>query len=50
MKELVGSFHRSGQSRKEFAQAHGLTEGKLQYWIKKFSAKPLESAGAPQVS
>ncbi len=37
MKELAGS----GQSRKEFIKAHGLTEGKVQYWMKKFSGKPL---------
>ncbi len=42
MKELVGSFHRSGQSRKEFAMAHGLTESKLQYWIKKLSLEPVD--------
>ena len=47
MKALVGSFHRSGQSRKEFSKAHGLTESKLQYWIKKFSEKPMETAGVP---
>ena len=37
MEELVSSYHSSGQSQKDFAKAHGLTEGKLHYWIKKLS-------------
>ena len=40
MKELVSVFLNSGQSQKEFAEAHGLTKGKLHYWVKKFSESP----------
>ncbi|KAA1242779.1 hypothetical protein [Aquimarina sp. RZ0] len=41
MEELVSSYHSSGQTQKDFAKAHVLTEGKLHYWIKKLSV-PLE--------
>ena len=37
MSTLVSAFFNSGQSQKEFAEAHGLTKGKLHYWVKKFS-------------
>lgn len=37
MESLVCSYHSSGQTQKDFAKAHGLTEGKLHYWIKKLS-------------
>jgi len=37
MKELVSAFLTSGQSQKEFAESHGLSKGKLHYWVKKFS-------------
>ena len=42
MKELVCSYHSSGQTQKDFAKAHGLTDGKLHYWIKKFSTPVVE--------
>jgi len=37
MGKLVEEFRASGQSRKAFARAHGIKEGKLQYWISKFT-------------
>jgi len=46
MRKLVSLYHISGQSQKSFAQSHGLTEGKLYYWIKKFSKKELSSPEA----
>lgn len=42
MRKLVKQFKGSGQSQKEFAKVHGLTEGKLHYWISKLS-KPQPS-------
>jgi transposase-like protein len=43
MHKLVSAYHNSGQSQKTFAQAHGLTEGKLHYWIKKLSKESIPS-------
>ena len=37
MKPLVLKYHSSRQSRKAFASAHGISEAKLTYWIKKIS-------------
>lgn len=37
MKALVLAYRESGQTRKTFAWAHGISEPKLTYWIKKFS-------------
>lgn len=37
MRKLVSLYYNSGQSRKSFANSHGVTESKLYYWIKKFS-------------
>lgn len=37
MRNLVSLYQSSGQSQKAFAKSHGLTEGKLYYWVKKFS-------------
>ncbi len=48
MRKLVSAYHSSGQSQRSFAQAHGLTEGKLHYWVKKFSKEPSTGPqGAP---
>ncbi len=47
MRKLVSLYQSSGQSQKAFAQAHGLTEGKLHYWIKKLSKEFIPS---PQTS
>lgn len=44
MEELVTSYHSSGQTQKDFAKAHGLTEGKLHYWIKKLSTPVVEES------
>lgn len=37
MKALVLEYRKSGQTRKAFAQAHGISEPKLNYWLKKSS-------------
>jgi len=37
MKSLVLEYRSSGQSRKAFAQAHEISQSKLDYWIKKLS-------------
>jgi transposase-like protein len=37
MKPLVKQYHKSGQTRKAFASVHGISEPKLDYWIKKLS-------------
>lgn len=37
MKVLVSQYRVSGQTRKAFALAHGISEPKLDYWIKKMS-------------
>jgi len=37
MHKLVKEFEASGQSRREFAAAHGIKEGKLHYWISKLT-------------
>ena len=47
MRKLVSAYHSSGQSQKTFARSHGLTKGKLHYWIKKFSK---QSPTASQVT
>lgn len=47
MHKLVSAYHNSGQSQKAFAQAHGLTKGKLHYWIKKLLK---ESIPSPETS
>lgn len=44
MEQLVSSYHSSGQTQKNFAKAHGLTKGKLHYWIKKLSTPVLEES------
>lgn len=44
MHKLVSAYHNSGQSQKAFAQSHGLTKGKLHYWIKKFSKESIPSS------
>jgi len=45
MRKLVKQFEDSGQSRREFASAHGIKEGKLHYWISKLT-KPQVSDSA----
>jgi hypothetical protein len=42
MHKLVKEFRDSGRSQKEFAAAHGLSEGKMHYWVSK-----LARAGRP---
>lgn len=37
MTKLVALYKESGQSQKEFAVSHGVSEGKLHYWITKIS-------------
>jgi len=44
MRKLVDEFSVSGQSRKAFAAAHGIKEGKLQYWISKLTASKKETS------
>lgn len=47
MKPLVAQYHESGQTRKAFALAHGISEAKLIYWIKKLSkSTPKNKQGA----
>jgi len=43
MHKLVKQFRDSGLSQKEFAASHGLTTGKLHYWVSK-TARPERSA------
>lgn len=45
MQKLVKEFRDSGRSQKEFAAAHGLTPGKMHYWVSK-TARPERSATA----
>ena len=37
MRKLVKEFHTSGLDQKQFAEANGISKGKLHYWIKKLS-------------
>lgn len=39
MASLILKYRSSGQSRKDFAAAHGMSESKLGYWLLKFSKK-----------
>jgi len=48
MLKLVKEFRQSGQSQKEFSSLHGLTEGKLNYWICKFEKS--QSEDSPSVA
>ncbi|MCM4156149.1 MULTISPECIES: IS66 family insertion sequence element accessory protein TnpA [Christiangramia] len=36
MRKLVDNYYESGQSRSSFARNHGISKGKLCYWIQKF--------------
>ncbi|UAB85905.1 helix-turn-helix domain-containing protein [Zunongwangia sp. SCSIO 43204] len=36
MCKLVTSYYESGQSQTAFARAHGISKGKLSYWVNKF--------------
>ena len=49
MGKLVKEYGQSRESQKSFAAAHGLSEGKLHYWIKKLSrpSKVLPPASEP---
>ena len=38
MQKLVLQYQSSGKSQKSFALVHGITEGKLHYWLRKLSA------------
>lgn len=44
MLKLVKEFNESGQSQKAFSSLHGLTEGKLNYWICKFKKSQFEGS------
>ena len=44
MQKLVTSYYESGQSQSTFARAHGISKGKLCYWIQKFPRKPAEKS------
>ena len=50
MKVLVRQYHSSGQSRKVFASAHGISEAKLTYWIKKLSKSAPKHKKSPPAS
>lgn len=39
MRKLVASYYESGQSHSVFARTHGISKGKLSYWIDKFPKK-----------
>ena len=39
MRKLVASYYESGQSQSVFARTHGISKGKLSYWIHKFPRK-----------
>ncbi|ADF53736.1 MAG: hypothetical protein CMP12_10350 [Zunongwangia sp.] len=47
MRKLVTSYYESGQSQTAFARDHGISKGKLCYWVNKFlkeeSKKPEKS-------
>ena len=47
MRKLVTSFYESGQSQTAFARAHGISKGKLSYWVNKF---PREQVTKPAKS
>lgn len=47
MRKLVNSYYESGQSRSAFARDHGISKGKLSYWIQKF---PREQVTKPAKS
>ena len=49
MAKLVDRYKASGQSQKTFAASHGVSEGKLHYWITKLSRpdKALPLADGP---
>lgn len=44
MQKLVTSYYESGQSQSTFARAHGISKGKLCYWIQKFPRKSAEKS------
>ena len=39
MRKLVASYYESVQSQSLFARTHGISKGKLSYWIQKFPRK-----------
>ena len=43
MRALVSQYRDSGQTRKAFASAHGISAAKLAYWIKKLSGSDVEN-------
>ncbi len=47
MRKLIASCYESEQSQTAFAPAHGISKGKLSYWVNKFlkeeSKNPLKS-------
>lgn len=49
MLALYNSWFTSGQSKKSFAEAHGLRSNTFHYWIKKFKNKHAAPAGPPLV-
>ena len=50
MKPLVLKYRSSGQSRKAFALAHGISLPKLDYWIKKLSKSAAKHKKGPSAS
>ena len=50
MKPLVAQYRESGQTRKAFALAHGISEAKLIYWIKKLSKSAPKNKKLPPES
>ena len=49
LKPLVLAYQESGQTRKAFASAHGISESKLIYWIQKFSKSTPKHKKLPSV-
>jgi transposase-like protein len=47
MLALYNSWFTSGQSKKSFAEAHGLRSNTFHYWIKKFKNKNAAPAAPP---
>ena len=46
MRKLVGDFRNSYMSFNKFAEAHGISRGKLHYWVRRFgSSIELDAVG-----
>lgn len=42
MRKLVSNYYESGQSQSTFARNHGISKGKLSYWIHRFPRKEVK--------